>query len=268
MFKRNALITIALAVAISLSSAPFVQAATYVTTLSLATPLYDDNIDTVVFNWSTNKASGSVGSSDLLDLSMELRSGGDNIYTDTIMVGGVVQSIGGVSRTVPFWDFDLDTLVLWQMATGEPQPPVDPGTYYIVFDSESLPADGIVVIGNWTEWTWPISLLEGWDAITDPFAGQETVLDPLQTVMDLADKILQLNVKNGISNSLDAKLNAVLNTIDDINTNNDAAAINSLEAFINAINTQLSNGKIPSTDQWLADVLINDAQAIIDYLSP
>jgi hypothetical protein len=44
-------------------------------------------------------------------------------------------------------------------------------------------------------------------------------------VTDLADKVMQLNVQKGIANSLDAKLNAVLNTIDDLNTNNDAQAI-------------------------------------------
>lgn len=85
-------------------------------------------------------------------------------------------------------------------------------------------------------------------------------------VMYLAEKVVELSVQKGIANSLVAKLNAILNTLDDNNANNDAAAINSLEAFINAIYTQLGNGKIPAGDAALALELIADAQMIINLI--
>ena len=49
----------------------------------------------------------------------------------------------------------------------------------------------------------------------------------------------------------------------DLNENNDVAAVNSLEAFINAVQAQRGN-KIPEAD---ADALIAAAQQIIDLLT-
>ncbi|MHC4193975.1 MAG: FIMAH domain-containing protein, partial [Planctomycetota bacterium] len=67
----------------------------------------------------------------------------------------------------------------------------------------------------------------------------------------------------GISNSLDAKLDAVLRALDDANENNDIAAINALEAFINAVEGQRGD-KISTED---ADALIATAQEAIAALS-
>ena len=67
----------------------------------------------------------------------------------------------------------------------------------------------------------------------------------------------------GISNSLDAKLGAVVNALDDVNANNDVAAINALEAFINAVVAQSGNHITVAQ----ADALIASAQAIIDLLT-
>jgi len=71
------------------------------------------------------------------------------------------------------------------------------------------------------------------------------------------------NPLHGIENGLDAKLDTTLQALDDINQNNDVAAINTLEAFINAVQAQSGN-KIPTED---ADALIAAAQVIIDMLS-
>jgi hypothetical protein len=68
-----------------------------------------------------------------------------------------------------------------------------------------------------------------------------------------------LNLQNGIENSLDAKLDAALQALDDINANNDAAAINAINAFINAVDAQRGN-KIGEDD---ADDLIDAANNII-----
>jgi hypothetical protein len=72
-----------------------------------------------------------------------------------------------------------------------------------------------------------------------------------------------LNLQKGISNSLDAKLGTALNALDDINTNNDDAAINTLEAFISAVEAQ--RGKEISEPD--ADGLIQAGVNIINMLS-
>lgn len=79
---------------------------------------------------------------------------------------------------------------------------------------------------------------------------------------NLAQKVIALNLQKGISNSLDAKLYAALQALDDLKENNDVAAINALQAFINAVEAQRGK-KISQED---ADDLIAAAQEIIDLL--
>lgn len=272
MLKRNALTTIVLALAVSLNSGLCAQAAefSWTTTLHLATPLHPEAIDAVVLNWSTDKTSGHVSSGDLIDYSMELWSGAELIYTDIILVDGLVQPTDISLRNPPFWDFDLDTLKLSQLNNGTEVLPLSPtGTWYQIGDGLSFCDDGELLIWRYKDgdWTLEVSLLADW-SVSDCLAGQETTANLTQTVTDLAGKIVQLNVQKGIANSLDAKLNAVFDALDDINTNNDVAAVNSLNAFINAVYTQLGNGKIPPEDAALAQELIDCAQAIIDWLAP
>jgi len=78
------------------------------------------------------------------------------------------------------------------------------------------------------------------------------------SVVELAFFVASLNLVNGISNALDAKLDAALGAIEDLNTNNDQAACNSLSAFINHVNAQRGS-KISHED---ADLLVEMAQAI------
>lgn len=87
--------------------------------------------------------------------------------------------------------------------------------------------------------------------------------DPADLIGQLVDQVESLNLQHGIDNSLDAKLGSALGALDDINENNDVAAINSLQAFINAVEAQ-SGSHIPEED---ADALIAAAQEIIDLLS-
>jgi len=87
--------------------------------------------------------------------------------------------------------------------------------------------------------------------------------DPADLILQLIDKVELLNHYQGIVNSLDAKLDAALKALSDLNENNDGAAINTLNAFINAVEAQRDD-KITSEQ---ADELIGDAQAIIDLLS-
>ena len=85
------------------------------------------------------------------------------------------------------------------------------------------------------------------------------VLSISAQIADLIEKILALNVANGIANSLDSKLQAVMAALDDMNENNDVAAIQGLQAFINAVEAQ--RGKmIPEID---ADLCIAAAEELI-----
>ena len=61
---------------------------------------------------------------------------------------------------------------------------------------------------------------------------------------------------------LDAKLETVLQALQDVNENNDVAAINSLNAFINAVEAQRGNA-IADAD---AELLVFIAQQIIAQL--
>ena len=87
--------------------------------------------------------------------------------------------------------------------------------------------------------------------------------DPIALLRELVQQVIDLNIQQGISNSLDAKLQAVIQALEDVNQNNDVAAVNALEAFINAVQAQ-RGGKISVED---ADSLIATAQATIDALN-
>ena len=88
-------------------------------------------------------------------------------------------------------------------------------------------------------------------------------LPPGDLVAAVIEQVTDLNLPQGIENSLDAKLDAAMKLLDDINANNDVAAINTLEAFINAVEAQ--RGK--SISEADADALIAAAQEIIALLS-
>jgi len=75
--------------------------------------------------------------------------------------------------------------------------------------------------------------------------------------------VVSLNLNTGIENSLDGKLNAALQALDDANSNNDQAAINSMIAFKNFVLAQSGN-MIDAAD---AEELITAADEIIALLS-
>ncbi len=87
-------------------------------------------------------------------------------------------------------------------------------------------------------------------------------LTPQEAIQVLVADVIALNLKQGISNSLDAKLEAVVQALDDLNENNDIAAINTLQAVINAVEAQ-RGVQIPVAD---ADALITAVQEIISLL--
>jgi sugar lactone lactonase YvrE len=78
-------------------------------------------------------------------------------------------------------------------------------------------------------------------------------------VIDVAD----LNLANGINNSLDAKLNNAIDALSDANANNDGAALNAMQAFINAVVAQ--SGQAISAEE--GNQLIATAEVIMNLLS-
>ena len=120
---------------------------------------------------------------------------------------------------------------------------------------------------NWVDVTVP----GGPDTENDIICGTVTSFsffglvepDPVLLLQELAVSVIVLNLKSGIENSLDAKLVAALKALEDVKTNNDVAAINSLKAFVNAVQAQ-SGGSISEAD---ADDLVALAQSIIALLS-
>jgi hypothetical protein len=86
--------------------------------------------------------------------------------------------------------------------------------------------------------------------------------DMRRAIEKLTEFVVALNLKQGISNSLDSKLAAAEQTLSDLNENNDASAINSLVAFQNAVAAQ--SGKSITTED--ASELSAIAQALIDRL--
>ncbi len=88
-------------------------------------------------------------------------------------------------------------------------------------------------------------------------------IELMELLDTLAQDIIDLELQPGIENSLLAKLGTALQILEDENENNDIAAINTLGAFINAVEAQRGK-KIPEAE---ADALIAAAQEIIELLS-
>jgi hypothetical protein len=83
-----------------------------------------------------------------------------------------------------------------------------------------------------------------------------TVAEQIQA---LKDAVIALGLKNGLTNALCAKLINALNKVTDGNPNNDAAAVGSLQAFINQVQANSGKGIDPAD----AAALIAAAEAII-----
>jgi len=87
-------------------------------------------------------------------------------------------------------------------------------------------------------------------------------VEPLEMLAELGEMVEELGLSKGIENSLLAKLQAAGGVLEDDNEQNDGAAVNILEAFINAASAQ-SGKKIP---EGQAEALIAEAAAIIEAL--
>ena len=99
--------------ALALGSAA--DAGMYETTYTLNTPYTASSpeVTYVLVNFSTALTTGLVGQGELTDWSISLYGAGGVIYTDNVIVGGSVQSIGGIARGIAdvLFQFDLNTFV-------------------------------------------------------------------------------------------------------------------------------------------------------------
>lgn len=86
--------------------------------------------------------------------------------------------------------------------------------------------------------------------------------DPLEQTAVLIDQVADLNLENGIDNSLDGKIESSVQALTDLNTNNDVAAANKLVAFVNHVEAQRGN-MISDAD---ADRLVGSAVKIINKI--
>jgi len=129
------------------------------------------------------------------------------------------------------------------------------------------------MIGKTTAEMMAQSTFTGWDfstpiwvieeGVSYPHLWWEIVPGPMDLVVELAENMNGLELPAGIENGLQVKLDGALKALEDDNENNDGAAINSLQAFINAVNAQ--RGKAIFEED--ADSLIATARQIIDMLS-
>jgi hypothetical protein len=89
------------------------DASVYFTVYTLNTPytVTSPDVTQVLMSWSTNQIGGIVEQDDLTDWSISFLNGGNLFYTDNIIAGGTVRSLGGVNRGLAdiLFSFNLDT---------------------------------------------------------------------------------------------------------------------------------------------------------------
>lgn len=211
-----------------------------VTQIELAVTSVVNGVDVVVRLWANDATDGKPGTLLFESAVISVASAGPGVSPFTVAVPNVtvpdsftwsVQVVGGDTVCVPRFD----------------PPSVGSSDDFIWINSQGV---------FWfADNQFPV----------DNFYARITVAesDPVTLLTDLVGTVMTLNLQNGIANSLDAKLDAAINALDDMNTHNDVAAINSMEAFINAVEAQRGD-KISSAD---ADMLIAKAQQIIDLIN-
>ncbi|MHC5010134.1 MAG: FIMAH domain-containing protein [Planctomycetota bacterium] len=141
--------------------------------------------------------------------------------------------------------------------------PVGQGTVLVTTSPLEYGTTGNPDVGDNGGYGSPRRTLVAYLAYAMSIAPEPVLCLPEDLIAALVAHVESLNLHNGISNSLDVKLDAALQALDDVNENNDVAAINALNAFINAVSAQSGN-EVDTAD---ADILIADAQEIIDILN-
>jgi hypothetical protein len=88
------------------------------------------------------------------------------------------------------------------------------------------------------------------------------VPDPVPLLQPLIAEVLAIELRTGVQNSLNAQLSVALAALEDLNQNNNLAAIQMLEAFIISVENRVDNGILAEQ----AEQLISEAETIIAIL--
>ena len=88
---------------------------------------------------------------------------------------------------------------------------------------------------------------------------------PMRLLDELAEQIVDLNTQIGISDGLDAKLEAIQQARDEFDANNNTATVNALRGFVNAVQTD--QGQDGESLQEHAEDLVDAAQEIVELIA-
>jgi len=86
---------------------------------------------------------------------------------------------------------------------------------------------------------------------------------PAELIQQLILMVKDLNLKQGMNNSLDSKLQNALAALEAANAGQRQDAVNKMQAFINSVEAQRGKEILEAN----ADALINFAQKVIDLLT-
>lgn len=131
-----------------------------------------------------------------------------------------------------------------------------------VFTGPALPDAPPVGLTSFS--TQVVQLVDGSDGILGSVASISVKLPtPSELLSELVQQVLSLNLRTGIENGFDSKLQNALAALDRANNGDVASATAILVAFIHSVEAQ--SGKALTVDQ--ADQLILSAQSVIDSLT-
>jgi hypothetical protein len=189
--------------------------------------------------------------SPLLDEAPAVDADASGVYVTGVTVGTLPgqASAGGADAFVR--KYDADGNEVWTRQFGSSNSDEALGV--------SVDASGIYVAGR----TFGTLLGQSSAGEVDAYVVKFSLVPPQEALRALIAQVVALNLKQGISNSLDAKLEAAVEALDDMKEGNNVAAVNALQAFINSVEAQRGI-HISEAD---ADSLIAAAQAILGQLS-
>lgn len=199
-----------------------------------------DHVITIYDSAGVEKISGTVVAGPI-----GTRRENDYAYVDVsaqnvVLTGGQKYVIASYwTQTEQWWDMDIQYTSLFSPGNG-----ITLGQLDLRATGQTVPIDMGDTVNTF---------------LSANFQFEVAPSDPLVMIESLVCTVASFNLQQGIDNSLDAKLAAALDALEDLNTNNDASAVNRLEAFIGEVEAQ--RGKKITNSQ--ADSLVADAQAII-----
>lgn len=194
-------------------------------------------------------------------------------YSQNVVVAGSNQLIGiaGVFKT-EFVDVEDASPLPVSRVEFQLDPATSPDVVAKAFDSNDAVVRTVTTSGITSvvlEGKTPnqiarieITATSGTYLLSDLKVCLETDQTVIQAIEELILLVAEFNFARGIENSLDAKLDNALKLLDDMKDQNDGAAFNSIEAFINAVEAQ--RGKKITDEE--ADQLISLATFVLDFM--